>query len=138
MLGRFPRVSNERILSGPGLENLYRAMAGIRGAAAEPPPAPEIVESALAGRDLVARDTVQRFCLILGGAMGDVALIQGAEAVAIGGGIAGRMIEFLDTALVRARFEAKGRAQAVMTPAPIALITHPEPGLLGAARLLFA
>jgi glucokinase len=48
------------------------------------------------------------------------------------------MIEFLDTALVRARFEAKGRAQAVMAKVPVALITHPEPGLLGAARLLFA
>lgn len=138
MLGQFPRVSNERILSGPGLEHLYSAMAEVRGAAAEPPPAPEILEAAVAGRDPIARDTVQRFCLILGGAMGDVALIQGAEAVAIGGGIVPRLVEFLDTPLVRARFEAKGRGQRVLTPAPIALITHPEPGLLGAARLLFA
>jgi glucokinase len=138
MLGRFPRVSNERILSGPGLEHLYRAMAEARGAPAEPPSAREITESSIAGRDLVARDTVHRFCLILGSAMGDVALIQGAQAVAIGGGIAPRMIEFLDTALVRARFEAKGRAQGVLAKVPVALITHPEPGLLGAARLLFA
>jgi glucokinase len=138
MLGRFPRVSNERILSGPGLEHLYRAMAEARGAPAEPPSAPEITDAAISGRDLVARDTVQRFCLILGSAMGDVALIQGAQAVAIGGGIAPRMIEFLDTALVRARFEAKGRAQGVLAKVPVALITHPEPGLLGAARLLFA
>lgn len=137
MLGRFPRVSNERILSGPGLEHLYRAMAEVRGAPAEPPPAPAILEAAIAGRNLIAKDTVQRFCLILGGAMGDIALIQGAEAVAIGGGIAPRMIEFLDTSLVRARFEAKGRAQPVLASVPIALITHPEPGLLGAARLLF-
>jgi len=137
MLGRFPRVSNERILSGPGLEHLYRAMAEIRGAPAEPPSAPEILEAAIAGRDIVAKDTVQRFCLILGGAMGDVALVQGAQAVAIGGGIAPRMIEFLDTALVRARFEAKGRAQPVLAAVPVALIVHPEPGLLGTARLLF-
>ena len=60
------------------------------------------------------------------------------QAVAIGGGIAGRMIEFLDTALVRARFEAKGRAQPVLAKVPVALIIHPEPGPLGAARLLFA
>jgi len=138
MLGRFPRVSNERILSGPGLEHLYQAMAEARGAPADPPAAPQILEAAIAGRDPVARDTVQRFCLILGGAMGDVALVQGAEAVAIGGGIAPRMIEFLDTTLVRARFEAKGRAQPVLAKVPVALITHPEPGLLGAARLLFA
>jgi glucokinase len=138
MLGRFPRVSNERILSGPGLENLYRAMAEIRGAPADPPSAPQIVEAADAGKDPIASDAVQRFCLILGSAMGDVALIQGAEAVAIAGGIVPHMIAFLDTAQVRARFEAKGRAQAVLAAVPIALITHPEPGLLGAARLLFA
>jgi glucokinase len=138
MLGKFPRVSNERILSGPGLENLYAAMAEIRGHSGAPPAAPEILHSARAGHDPLAVETVERFCLILGAAMGDVALVQGAKAVAIGGGIARRIIEWLDTALVRARFEAKGRAQPVMRAIPIALITHPEPGLLGAARLLFA
>ena len=137
MLRQFPRVSNERILSGPGLENLYAALAEIGGHPGPSPAAPAIVEAALAGRDPLARETVERFCLILGGAMGDVALVQGAQAVAIGGGIAGRLIEFLDTALVRARFEAKGRAQPVLAAIPIALITHPEPGLVGAARLLF-
>jgi glucokinase len=137
MLRQFPRVSNERILSGPGLENLYTTLAEIRGRPGDAPPAPEIVEAALAGRDPLARETVERFCLILGGAMGDIALVHGAQAVAIGGGIAGRLIEWLDTSLVRARFEAKGRAQPVLAAVPIALITHPEPGLLGAARLLF-
>jgi glucokinase len=137
MLTRFPRVSNERILSGPGVENLYAALGEIRGRTLSPPPAPEIVEAALSGRDPLAKETVERFCLILGGAMGDVALVQGAGAVAIGGGIAGRIVDFLDTALVRARFEAKGRAQKVFEAVPVALITHAEPGLLGAARLLF-
>jgi glucokinase len=137
MLRQFPRVSNERILSGPGMEHLYAALADIRGRPEAPPPAPAIVDAAVAGRDTLARETVERFCLILGGVMGDVALVQGAQAVAIGGGIAGRMLEFLDTALVRARFEAKGRAQPVLAAVPIALIVHAEPGLLGAARLLF-
>jgi len=137
MLTRFPRVSNERILSGPGLEDLYAALGEIRGRALSPPPAPEIVEAALSGRDPLAKETVERFCLMLGSAMGDVALVQGAGAVAIGGGIAGRIVGFLDTALVRARFEAKGRAQPVLEAVPIALITHAEPGLVGAARLLF-
>jgi glucokinase len=138
MLARFPRVSNERLLSGPGLEHLYAALAEIRGRAVAQPGAPEILESALAGRDSLAVESVQRFCLIFGSAMGDVALVQGAQAVAIAGGIAPRMVEFLDTSLVRARFEAKGRAQPVLRAIPVALITHPEPGLLGAARLLFA
>jgi glucokinase len=137
MLTRFPRVSNERLLSGPGLEHLYEALSEIRGTVRDAPAAPEILEAALTGRDPLAVETVERFCLILGGAMGDVALVQGTNAVAIGGGVAGRMLSFLDNALVRARFEAKGRAQPVLAAIPVALIVHPEPGLLGAARLLF-
>ncbi|HEY1448095.1 MAG TPA: glucokinase [Caulobacteraceae bacterium] len=138
MLRRFPRVSNERILSGPGLENLYAALAEIRGRPPAPPEAPAIREAALAGSDRLAVEAVERFCLVLGGVMGDIALVQGAGAVAIGGGVAARMVDFLDTALVRARFEAKGRAQAVMEAIPIALIVHPEPALLGAALLLLS
>lgn len=138
LLGRFPRISNERLLSGPGLENLYQALAEVRGRQTPTPTAPAILGRALSGADSLARECVERFCLILGGAMGDVALIHGAGAVAIGGGMAPRMIDFLDTALVRARLEAKGRAQKVMQTLPVALIVHPEPGLLGAARLLFA
>jgi len=137
MLRRFPRVSNERVLSGPGLENLYAAMADVRGIPPILDGAPAILDAALHGGDALARDTVQRFALILGGVMGDVALVHGAQAVAIAGGIAPRMIDILDTAAVRARFEAKGRAQALLTTVPIALITHPEPALLGAARLMF-
>ena len=137
MLRRFPRVSNERILSGPGLENLYAAMAEVRGMPRTLECAPAILDAALNGADALAKDTVERFALILGGAMGDVALIHGAQAVAIAGGIAPRMIDILDSAAVRARFEAKGRSQALLATVPIALITHPEPALLGAARLMF-
>ena len=136
MLARFPRVSNERLLSGPGMENLYAALAEVRGKSAVAPAAPAIVEAGLSGDDPLARETLERFCLMLGSVMGDIALVQGAGAVAIAGGIAPRLIDFLDTAAVRARFEAKGRAQGVMSRIPIALITHPEPGLLGAATLI--
>jgi glucokinase len=137
MLRRFPRVSNERVLSGPGLENLYAAMADVRGLPSILEDAPAILDAALHGADALARDTVERFALILGSVMGDVALAHGAQAVAIAGGIAPRMIDILDSAAVRARFEAKGRSQALLTTVPIALITHPEPALLGAARLMF-
>lgn len=138
MLRRFPRVSNERILSGPGLENLYAAVAEIEGRPPQPLSAPQIVEAAVSGRDGLARAAVTRFGLILGSAIGDIALVQGAGAVAIGGGIAPRILEFIDNAQVRARFEAKGRAAPVLANVPIALIDHPEPALLGAARLLLA
>jgi glucokinase len=137
MLRRFPRVSNERVLSGPGLENLYAAMAQARGATGVLEDAPAIVEAALGKTDSLARDTVERFALILGAVMGDAALMHGAEAVVIAGGIAPRLIDVLDTTAVRARFEAKGRSRDLLAAVPIALITHPEPALLGAARLMF-
>jgi glucokinase len=137
MLKRFPRVSNERVLSGPGLENLYAAMADVRGTQAVLQGAPAILDAALHDADPLAKDTVERFTLILGSVMGDVALMHGAQAVAIAGGIAPRMIDILDSVAVRARFEGKGRSQALLTTVPIALITHPEPALLGAARLMF-
>jgi glucokinase len=137
LLRRFPRVSNERVLSGPGLENLYAAMADVRGMASILEGAPAILDAALHEADPLATDTIERFALMLGAVMGDVALMHGAQAVAIAGGIAPRMIDVLDRAAVRARFEAKGRSQALLTTVPIALITHPEPALLGAARLMF-
>jgi glucokinase len=135
---RFGRVSFERILSGPGLSNLHAALAEIRGVQAGPLGAPAVVAAALAGADALARETAERFCLILGGAMGDIALIHGAGAVALGGGMAPRLLSFLDAPAVRERFEAKGRARDYMSRIPIALITHPDPALLGAARLILS
>ncbi len=137
LLGKFPRISNERILSGPGLGHLYEALSEIRGTAKTSPGAPAILEAALLGSDPLAVEAVERFCLILGSVLSDVALIHGASAVAIAGGMAPRMTPFLNTAAVRSRFEAKGRSQHLLTTLPIALIRHPQPGLLGAANLLF-
>ena len=74
--------------------------------------------------------------LILGSVMGDVALVQGASAVAIAGGMAPRMTPFLNTAAVRSRFEAKGRSRPLLGTLPIALIRHAQPGLIGAANLV--
>ena len=136
MLGKFPRVSNERILSGPGLGHLYEALSQVRGGAMTSPGAPAILEAALNGSDGLAVEAVERFCLILGSVMGDVALVQGASAVAIAGGMAPRMTPFLNTAAVRSRFEAKGRSRPLLGTLPIALIRHAQPGLIGAANLL--
>jgi len=136
MLGKFPRVSNERILSGPGLGHLYEALAQVLGRAFVSPGAPAILEAAIKGSDSLAVEAVERFCLILGSVMGDIALIQGASAVAIAGGMAPRMTRFLNTVAVRSRFEAKGRSRPFLGTLPIALIRHAQPGLMGAANLL--
>ena len=73
------------------------------------------------------------FFEILGQVAGNLALALGAsQGVFIAGGIARRYPEILDNSGFRGAFEAKGRHRSLMERIPTQLITHPEPGLLGA------
>lgn len=138
---RFGRVSTERLLSGAGLSHIE---AALRGADSAPPDgrkpdlrAPEaIVAAALEGHDRDARRTLARFCAVLGSVAGDAALIHGARTVMIAGGIVPRFIPFLRSSAFRERFLAKGRFAAYLETVAIHVVTHPHPGLLGAAMAL--
>jgi glucokinase len=127
---RFGRVSAERVLSGPGLAGIHAALAG------EADPALDdaaLWARALAGTDPVAAAALDRFCLALGGFAGNMALAHGAGGVVIGGGLGARLADHLPQSGFAARFVAKGRFEPVMRGLPVKLITHPQPGLLGAA-----
>ena len=76
---------------------------------------------------------LDRFCLTLGAVAGDIALAQGARAVAIAGGLGLRLADHLPRSGFRTRFIAKGRFERRMDALPVKLITHPQPGLFGAA-----
>jgi len=131
---RFDRVSVERILSGPGLENLSRALDEIAGRSVRPLSAAEIVAQASRG-DVDCEATLSRFCSIFGAAAGDIALAHGATGgVLIGGGIAGKIETYLRQGSFRARFEAKGRLSAFVKSIPTRLIVNADAALLGAAR----
>lgn len=139
---RFGRVSTERLLSGVGLSHIDAALqAGDDlGTAVDPrtllrDPA-AIVAAALDGHDLFARRTLARFCAILGSVAGDCALIHGARTVMIAGGIVPRFLPFLRSSAFRERFLAKGRFAAYLENVTIRVVTHPYPGLLGAAVAL--
>ncbi len=128
------RCSIERILSGPGIADLHRALGVIDGA--EPPPfqAPQILEAAANG-DPSCRRTVDRFVAIYGSVAGDIALTVGARGgVYLAGGIAPRLLDELRTGGFRERFEAKGRFSAYMAAIPTHVVVHPYGALLGAAR----
>ncbi|MFL6862165.1 MAG: glucokinase [Allosphingosinicella sp.] len=125
---RFERVSAERIASGPGLANLYEALGGDGG---RDPAA--LWQAALAGEDEVAVAAFERFCLVLGSVAGDLALAQGADAVAIAGGLGLRLADRLPRSGFGERFAAKGRYRARMEAMPVKLVTYPQPGLYGAA-----
>ena len=74
-----------------------------------------------------------RFCLSLGSVAGDIALAQGGSGVVIAGGLGLRIRDALTRSGFASRFCAKGRFEAMMAELPVKLITHPQPGLFGAA-----
>ncbi len=135
---RHGRCSTERLLSGTGLSYLDACLGGVPAGSHDHPlrdPA-QIVDKALEGHDLIARRSLARFCAILGSVAGDTALVHGARSVVIAGGIVPRFIPFLRSSAFRERFLAKGRFAAHLESVPIHVITHPSPGLLGAAVAL--
>jgi glucokinase len=134
--GGFGHVSAERVLSGPGLENLYRAVAAIDGVKPPLRPAAEIVTQALAGNCRVSVATLGCFCAMLGTMAGNLALTFGARGgIYIGGGIVPRFAEFLAASAFRERFESKGRFAAYLGQIPASVIAHPDPAFLGLAAL---
>ena len=136
---RYDRVSIERLICGPGLLNMHRALARIEGRETHVDDPAEITREALADWDSPCGATLARFCAILGAVAGDIALTTGAKGgVYIAGGIAPRILDFLKASPFRRRFERKGRFKDYMADIPTWVITHKHAALLGAARVAFA
>lgn len=131
---KFARVSIERILSGPGLENLHNALAEISGLTATAMHASDIAERAEHG-DHLCRDTIEAFCGVYGAVAGDLALAHGARGgTFLAGGIAKKIRTMLAQSTFRARFEDKGRLSAYARAIPTQLILTEDATFLGAAR----
>lgn len=130
---RYTRVSVERVCAGPGLVAIYETLAQIEGRAVPSLDDRTLWDRALANEDSLAAAAFDRFCLSLGAAAGDYALAQGASAVVIAGGLGQRIASRLKQSGFEERFLAKGRFQRLMETIPVRLITHPQPGLFGAA-----
>lgn len=130
----YRRVSTERIVAGPGLNNLYRALARITHEKIELLSDADLWSAALDGGNTLARTALERFCLSLGSIAGDLALAHGPHAVVLAGGLSQRLRDFLVTESgFHSRFTAKGRYEALMQTIPVRLATHQEIGLYGAA-----
>lgn len=128
---RFGRVSNERLISGPGLASIHQALAELDGERDPPLLSPSEVSR---GLDARSRQAVDVFCKILGSVAGDAALAYGAwQGVYLSGGWLGGVLNRLRQNDLVQRFQAKGRFSAAMRRVPLALLDHPQPGLLGAA-----
>jgi glucokinase len=131
---KFGRVSIERILSGPGLLNLYGALVELEGVQPKCS-SPDGVSRCADEGDPLALRTVQLFCDVLGSVAGDFDLTYGAQGgVFIAGGVAPSLFAHLEKSDFRRRFEAKGRFESYLRAIPSAVVTQPHAALLGAAR----
>jgi glucokinase len=145
LMREFDRVSYERVLSGPGLHNIYRFLveATSRGIPewleaklAAGDPSQVISEVALAGGDPSCVEALDLFVSIYGAEAGNLAL----KALAIGGvyvagGIAPKIRSKLEDGRFVAAFRDKGRLASLMASIPVVLALDPRAPLLGAARI---
>lgn len=130
---RHRRVSAERVVAGPGIVDIYETLAGIEGHPFTPREDKELWALGASGEDSLAAAAVDRFCLSLGSVAGDLALAHGASALVMAGGLGLRIKDTLLRSGFADRFRAKGRFEQLMAAMPVKLITHPQPGLFGAA-----
>ena len=135
---KYRRVSVERIASGQGLTNIYEALAELENRPVRDRDDRALWQAAMACEDSLASAAFDRFCLSLGAVAGDIALAQGATGVVIAGGLGQRLVAHLPKSGFRDRFIAKGRFERRMDEMPVKIITHPQPGLFGAAAAFAA
>ena len=130
-------VSNERLISGPGMEIIYRALALRNGVEAPQRDAAAIMAAALDQKDPLCLEVLECFAGMLGGAAANLAVTLGAfGGIFIGGGIVPRMAEWFKTSPFRTRFEAKGRFSSYLAQIPTYVIMMPTPALYGVSSIL--
>jgi glucokinase len=130
-------VSNERLISGPGMEIVYRALAQRNGVNARTRDSASIIAGALDEQDALCVETLECFCGMLGGAAANLAVTLGAfGGIFIGGGIVPRMGEWFKSSPFRARFEAKGRFSDYIADIPTYVISTPHVAFDGVATIL--
>lgn len=129
--------SAERVLSGPGLVNLYVALAELEGGGPPAALSPADVTARARQGEPLARKAQLMFFAFLGTVAGDLALTTGARGgVFIAGGIVPQLLDELGKSEFRARFEAKGRYGSYLGAIPTHVITAPLPAFRGLRHLL--
>jgi glucokinase len=128
-------VSNERLISGPGLYTLARTLAAIDGAVLAAGTPAEVAKRARDGSSAHCVEAVRMFSTLLGSAAGDLALMYGARGgIYICGGVCNNLGPLFDRVAFRERFLAKGRMRTFLGPIPVHLVRRTDTGLLGAAK----
>jgi len=146
LLGRFTRVSVERVLAGPGITHIYEflrdthavvAPAGVEAEirAADDPNA-AITRLALENRAEICVRALDRWVAILGAEAGNLALRTVAEGgVYLAGGIVGQLVERIAGPTFRDAYLAKSPLDHLVRAIPVRVVLEPRTAMLGAARL---
>ncbi len=130
----FSHVSAERVISGMGLENLYRAISQLNGQTPQTLSAAQITHQALTRQDAACEEALARMCRLLGNVAGNLAVTLGARGgIYIGGGVIGHLGAYFAASEFRAAFEAKGRFEQYLSQIPTYVIRAEHPALRGAA-----
>lgn len=145
LAARYGHVSYERLLSGPGLVNIFeflrdsrgqQATAELQAAMRTGDPAAEISEYALAGKDDLAVSALDLFARIYGAEAGNLALkVLARGGVFIAGGIAPQILSKLKGGEFLHAFVDKGRFAGLLEDIPVHVVLNPKVGLIGAARV---
>jgi glucokinase len=148
---KYGRVSCERVLSGQGLVDVFTflseepacrglirpdtaAALALHGPGHDP--AAAISQRAMAGTDPVCEMALSIFCSVLGATAGNLGLtVLATGGVYVAGGIAPRVLDFLRKGAFREAFDRKGRLHTLVEKLPAYVVTHAQPGLLGAAKI---
>lgn len=129
---RIGHVSAERVISGPGLVNLYQSLCELEGRHAATFSPSDITTAAQSGGNSLCVEATAMFFSFLGIAAGNLALTLGARGgVYIAGGIVPQLLDLIDHSPFRARFEEKGRFSTWLSRIPTRVILHPRPAFLG-------
>ncbi len=135
----YTHVSFERLVSGPGIELIYRALSARDGRPEQILSAPDIAQRALDASDALCSEVIEAFCGMLGTAAGNLAVTQGAfGGIYIGGGIVPRLGSHFDNSIFRQRFEDKGRFADYLKGIPTFVITADNATLMGVSAILAA
>ncbi|MEZ5932215.1 MAG: glucokinase [Alphaproteobacteria bacterium] len=131
---RYGHVSNERLLSGPGLANFATALARLQNRELAIGGPADVVSRAELDNCPICIEAIQRFCSLLGAAAGDLALTFGAHGgVYLTGGMISHLGKHFDTARVLRAFVDKGRFKAYLEAIPLMRVLRGDTGLIGAA-----
>jgi glucokinase len=143
LIGKFGRVSYERVLSGPGLKNLYDFLRdtnrgvetpGLAAEFATKDPSAVIGGHGVAGTNPLCGQALDLFVQIYGAEAGNLALkLKATRGVLIGGGIAPKILPRLKQPAFMDAFMAKGRMKTLLEPIPVRVILNDKTALLGAA-----